>query len=139
MRQTVVSVSPFAISHNTRNFYRTIDFIPERWLLPEDLHQVVSGLTVVEANEIRNTFSRCLAVDQRAAWQPFSTGPRNCAGMALAWAEIRYALAAMVLSFDLQIPHEAKDFSWSAQKTYSTWERKPLMMSCGQRKELPTF
>lgn len=55
-----VGVNQWAAYSSDRNFARPDEFLPERWL--------------EEGNEE-------FANDVRAAFQPFSTGPRNCLGM----------------------------------------------------------
>ena len=55
--QTIVSVTQYATYHNKTNFHLPDQFIPERWLGDERF-----------------------ANDNKAAFQPFSTGPRNCVG-----------------------------------------------------------
>ena len=39
-----------------------------------------------------------------ASWNPFSTGPRNCIGQALALAELRTILAVLVANFFFELP-----------------------------------
>ena len=39
-----------------------------------------------------------------ASWNPFSSGPRNCIGQALAMAELRTALAVLLGSFFFELP-----------------------------------
>ena len=73
------------------------------------------------------------ASDRRAAFQPFSVGPRNCAGLNLAWAEIRFILAALILNFEIRPPHGQSPLVWEAQKVYSTWERQPLPILISRR------
>lgn len=58
---TKVGVSQWSAYRSERNFARADQFLPERWL-PEG-----------EEESFIN--------DTRAAFQPFSTGPRNCLGM----------------------------------------------------------
>ena len=55
--QTIVAVTQFATYHSETNFHLPDDFIPERWLGDERFVN-----------------------DNKAAFQPFSTGPRNCVG-----------------------------------------------------------
>jgi len=55
--QTAVYMSQHAAYHSTRNFAEPDSFIPERWLGDERF-----------------------ADDERAGFQPFSFGPRNCLG-----------------------------------------------------------
>lgn len=42
--------------------------------------------------------------DPSASWNPFSTGPRNCIGQALALAELRTVLAVLLANFFFQLP-----------------------------------
>lgn len=53
---TTVSVSSWAASHNSANFKKPDDFIPERWL------------------------DEAYSTDEKKATQPFSLGPRVCLG-----------------------------------------------------------
>lgn len=39
-----------------------------------------------------------------ASWNPFSCGPHNCIGQALALAETRTALAVLLASFQFDLP-----------------------------------
>lgn len=55
-QQTALSVNQWATYHNPKNFKRPDEFIPERW--------------------IGNDFS----TENKASFQPFSFGPRNCLG-----------------------------------------------------------
>ena len=53
--QTEIYTSAWAVTHDPQNFHHPYEFIPSRWLENE-------------------------AVDNRAASQPFSLGPRGCLG-----------------------------------------------------------
>lgn len=75
---TVVAVTQFAAYHSPENFYLPDEYIPERWLDDE---------------RFRN--------DNKAAFQPFSTGPRNCVGKNLAYFEMRIVLARLLYNFDI--------------------------------------
>ena len=55
--QTIVAVTQYATYHDKANFYLPDNFIPERWLGDERFVD-----------------------DNKDAFQPFSTGPRNCVG-----------------------------------------------------------
>lgn len=120
-------MSSFAAHHDHRNFALADSFIPERWLetptqqdKPEPLDPTVTGVTA-------------FASDCRTAFQPFSLGPRNCAGLNLAWAEMRFILAALVLNFEILPPLDQDPLVWEAQKVYSTWERQPLPVRISRR------
>lgn len=75
---TVVAVTQYAAYHSSDNFYLPNEFIPERWLDDERFKD-----------------------DNKAAFQPFSVGPRNCVGRNLAYFEMRIVLARLLYNFDL--------------------------------------
>ncbi|KAH7320278.1 cytochrome P450 monooxygenase-like protein [Stachybotrys elegans] len=62
--------------------------------------------------------------DVRAAYVPFSTGPRNCLGARVFLAQARVILAKLVWSFDLKMGSVGDD--WLDQKAYLVFEPKPL-------------
>jgi cytochrome P450 len=66
------------------------------------------------------------ADDKRSVIQPFSTGPRNCIGQSLAWAEIRTILARLVWHFDMEAVDTST--SWEKQKVFVLWEKPSLMV-----------
>jgi cytochrome P450 len=77
---TIVSMPPFAINHDSRNFEQPEDFIPERWT------------------------SRPELVLNKGAFIPFSTGPYNCVGKGLAMMELRSVISRVVNEFDIVLP-----------------------------------
>jgi cytochrome P450 len=90
------------VSYRLRsNFHRPEEFLPQRWLGDVEF-----------------------ADDNRAVFQPFSVGPRNCVGRNLAYAEMRLILAKVLYNFDLDL--DAKTGQWLDQKVYTLWEKKPL-------------
>lgn len=62
--------------------------------------------------------------DDRAAFQPFAFGPRNCIGRNLAYNKMRTILARVLWSFDLELCEESSD--WWNQRLWIVWEDKPL-------------
>lgn len=76
--KTVVAVTQYAAYHSADNFHLPDEFIPERWLDDERFKD-----------------------DNKAAFQPFSVGPRNCVGKNLAYFEMRIVLARLLWNFDL--------------------------------------
>lgn len=105
---------PIAAYHSPRNFHAPERYLPERWL-PEAKTDPASPF-----------FS-----DNREVLQPFSIGPRNCIGRNLAFAEMRVIIARLLWNFDIEICEESKD--WSDQKTFTLWEKPPLMCKLSLR------
>jgi cytochrome P450 len=86
------------------NFARPAEFLPERWLpsspFPNDI---------------------------KAAFQPFSVGPRSCIGKILAYAEMRLILARLLWNFNLESPVPLSDsLDWTTQKIYMMVEKQPF-------------
>ncbi|KAL1305798.1 hypothetical protein AAFC00_003961 [Neodothiora populina] len=101
-----VSVSQYAAYHSARNFALPNSFIPERWIEGAD--------------------SR-FASDNKATFQPFSFGPRNCIGKNLAWMEMRMLLAKMVVNFDFEMDERSK--SWDTDMpVLALWQRPELFV-----------
>lgn len=88
--------------HLESNFHRPNEFHPQRWM-----------------GDVQ------FAEDERAVFQPFSVGPRNCIGRNLAYAEMRLILAKILFSFDMELD-EGMTGQWMDQKVYGLWEKKPL-------------
>ncbi|BAE59716.1 unnamed protein product [Aspergillus oryzae RIB40] len=105
---TKVSVHQSAAYWSSTNFHAPDRFIPERWL-----------------PEAKSDPSSPFYSDNRGVVQPFSTGPRNCIGRNLAYAEMRVILARVLWNFDLELCEESTQ--WSDQKAYTLWEKPPLM------------
>ncbi|KAK2006445.1 cytochrome P450 [Colletotrichum eremochloae] len=102
---TLVSVNPYVAFTHPDNWARPTEFIPERWLHPEDPQW---------------------KDDKRDVHEPFSYGPRNCIGKNLAWLELRLLLAKTLWHYDLEMCPGMED--WAVQKCYITWEKGPLMV-----------
>lgn len=101
---TTVGISQFAAYHSPTNFKDPDSFAPERWM-PEGESKYGS--------------------DRKAAFQPFSVGPRNCVGKNLAYHEMRLILASVLLNFDIELCDETQN--WLDQENYLLWEKGPLM------------
>lgn len=74
---TLVSVSPWTVQRDPRNWGRPDEFIPERW--------------IGEGPEPCN----------KDAWIPFSIGAYSCVGKPLAMMELRVITATVVRNFDI--------------------------------------
>ncbi|KAJ0156687.1 Isotrichodermin C-15 hydroxylase [Colletotrichum tanaceti] len=103
---TLVSVNPHVAFTHPDNWARPTEFVPERWLHPED-------------PEWKD--------DRRDVHEPFSYGPRNCLGKNLAWLELRLLLAKTLWHYDMELCPGMED--WVVQKSYITWEKGPLMVT----------
>ncbi|KAI9150849.1 Cytochrome P474 monooxygenase [Paramyrothecium foliicola] len=65
------------------------------------------------------------ASDDLDALQPFSTGPRNCIGRNMAYAEMRLIMARLLFKFDVELLPETKDWI-KRQKVFTVWEKPEL-------------
>lgn len=66
------------------------------------------------------------ASDNKAALQPFSTGPRNCLGKNMAYHEMRIILASVLYDFDFELCPESEN--WADQKVWTLWTKHPLIV-----------
>jgi cytochrome P450 len=101
-----VGVPCWATFYSETNFVSPHSFSPERWLNEKS--------------------SATYQNDNRSASHPFSTGPHNCMGQPLAWAELRLILARLLWNFDVSVPVGSTLSNWTDQKIYWTWEKQPL-------------
>lgn len=100
---TIVGVENFAMAHDPRYWAEPEAFRPERW--------IGDGLG-----------------DNKGAFQPFSTGPRACLGINLAYLEMRVVLAKVVYHFDFElVSPQVPDWN-RACKVYGMWNKPPLMV-----------
>ncbi|KAH8646603.1 cytochrome P450 [Tricladium varicosporioides] len=110
--ETTVSVHQLTTYNSPKNFTDPGTFIPERW--------------------VKDVPERYVN-DNRKSVQPFSTGPRNCIGRNLAYAEMRLILAKMFWNFDFELQPDSQN--WSKQKVYGFfWEKTPLNVKLIPRK-----
>ncbi|RKP06115.1 cytochrome P450 [Thamnocephalis sphaerospora] len=75
-----VIVSPYAVSHDARNYERPSEFNPDRWLTSPEM-----------------------VSEMKRIYMPFSMGPRSCLGQSLAWLELRVALASLMRKFTFEL------------------------------------
>lgn len=80
---TNVAATIYAMHHNAEYFREPYSFQPERWIVSED-----NPKEKIEA--------------ARAAFIPFSTGPRGCVGKPLAMKELTLSLARILWSVDFK-------------------------------------
>ncbi|TKA49840.1 hypothetical protein B0A55_12779, partial [Friedmanniomyces simplex] len=101
-----VGVHHFSCYRHPENFYRSNDFLPERFLA---------------ANRDLAPFQE----DNRACLQPFSFGPRGCLGKNLARAEMRLALAKLLFRFAVKLQPGQEEWQRS-QRLQGFWKKPPL-------------
>ncbi|KAI8624022.1 isotrichodermin C-15 hydroxylase [Xylariaceae sp. FL1651] len=102
---TLVEVQQWSANHSKDNWVDPWEFKPERFLSSSE-----------EALQAGNKLE---------SLQAFSTGPRNCIGRNLAYAEMRIILARIVFEFDLKLA-DTYDNWIDRQKAYTLWDRIPL-------------
>ncbi|KAH7322518.1 putative cytochrome P450 [Stachybotrys elegans] len=103
---TIVSVNPLAASLNSANFADPLKFDPSRWL-----EENTGGI----------------GEDRLEASQPFSFGPRNCLGRALAWLEMRTTLAKLHYRYDMELVNTEVDWLRDSQM-HLLWKKPDLFV-----------
>ncbi|KAH0432722.1 hypothetical protein CcaCcLH18_06298 [Colletotrichum camelliae] len=106
---TLISTDHWTMLHDPRNWADPNSFRPERW--------VGDGLD-----------------DNKTAFQPFSTGPRACIGINLAYLESRVILAKMVWKYDWELV--TKEIDWNRDiRLYLLWKKPDLKVRFRSRGE----
>lgn len=103
---TVVGVHQYVAYRSLWNFREPDKFLPERWL---------EG----EGESASHT-------DDKGSFQPFSYGPRDCAGKQMAWNVLKLVIARVVFSFDIELLDPLECDDWMEQRIFQVWETKPL-------------
>ncbi|KAL3157252.1 hypothetical protein ABBQ38_001486 [Trebouxia sp. C0009 RCD-2024] len=95
---TPLMFPPHAMQLSPCNFSHPSKFWPDRWTngVLEDWDP--QGSAYPDATPAGNQHNLS------ASWNPFSTGPRNCIGQALALAELRTVLAVLLANFFFELP-----------------------------------
>ena len=115
---TQVLVHTYSLHRNPQEFSPLPDtFWPDRWLTQDTY--VLPGGDVIHKDQV---------VTNRAAFVPFSLGPQNCVGKALAQVEMRAVTAALVQRFDV---HKAKEYD------LDSWEKSLVDVYITLRGPLP--
>ena len=109
-----VSIPAKTVYHSPSNFTDAESFHPERWL-----------------PDAPPRFS----ADNKAIFQPFMVGPRNCLGQTLAWMELKLVLAKVFCAFDMRLVDELNGEDWADQKVHFTAETKSLFVVLDSRME----
>ena len=119
---TYVSVPPYVLHRDARNFVSPDAFWPERWLL-------ASGLLDPSDPSARGMSPTSPGFKHdEAGFIPFSIGPMNCVGKTLAMQEMRTVLCAFLQRFRIKAEE-----GWDS-RTYVANYRDYLT---AQRPELP--
>lgn len=89
---SIVSVSAYPLHHNEQYHPAPDTFLPERWLLGSKTpHFEVTDETIAR---------------EKAAFTPFSSGPRGCIGKNLVWMELPIVVARLVYLYDMRFAEE---------------------------------
>lgn len=99
---TIVGIEVFSMQRDPRYWKDPEAFRPERW--------VGEGFG-----------------DEKRAFQPFSTGPRACLGINLAYLELRIAVAKLIWTFDLEMVSQIDDWI-KACGNYLLWRKADLLV-----------
>ncbi|KAF7797907.1 hypothetical protein EIP86_009113 [Pleurotus ostreatoroseus] len=117
---TQVSLWAYSMHRDPRYFAPlTNSFWPDRWL-EQDKYTLISGVIVPKEQ----------VVAEREVFMPFSHGPMVCAGKAVALAEMRAVVCAIVREFDLAVADQATVDNWedSLREAFITL-RGPLLVT----------
>lgn len=109
-----VSSACWATFQSTDMFYKANCFIPERWLDDASQH----------TNDDSETKANPFAADAKAAFHPFSLGPRNCVAQKLAMMEMRVLLSKLMVNFDMALPEGNPLPLWTDQKIFWHWAQE---------------
>ncbi|KAI9155239.1 Cytochrome P450 monooxygenase astJ [Paramyrothecium foliicola] len=118
---TKLSISAWATFHNPTHFRDADSFRPERWL-----------------PKTHPRYDAAFDDDNRAAFKPFSHGPRDCVGKVLAYAEMRLILCRILHAFDFGIDKSEENWD-TLQRSFLIWDKGPLNVTLRPRKEVFGF
>ncbi|KAJ4483590.1 cytochrome P450 [Lentinula aciculospora] len=112
---TQVYLPPYVMHRNPECFYpRTNDFVPSRWLSPED-----------SDSDSENPLSG--RRHNRKAFLSFSFGPANCVGKKLARREMLMVISLMIQRFDFNFAKGFDSERWpETMKDFFATSRGPL-------------
>ncbi|TVY94170.1 Versicolorin B desaturase [Lachnellula willkommii] len=113
---TIVGINLHVCQTNPANWVDGHAFHPERFLPASDAR-----------------YERRFDGDVKAAYMPFSTGPMNCVGGKLFFAEARVTMAKLLWNFDLKSADVDID-TWLDRRAYIVWEPKELRVELIDRR-----
>ncbi|PIL25572.1 cytochrome P450 [Ganoderma sinense ZZ0214-1] len=101
---TAIRLPPWSIHRDARNFTFPESFWPERWLIaPGHLALADAPLPSPLPEPSADNKGKAAFVHNEQAFLPFSVGPMNCPGKALAMQEMRMVVAALVQRFRMRL------------------------------------
>ena len=83
--------------------------MPERWLPADDSDHPAFA-----------------ASDQKDVFEPFSTGPKNCVGKNLAYAEMKMIISRFLWRFEFSVLDD--EFNFERQRVFLFREKPPLRL-----------
>lgn len=98
---TEVLIAPYFFHHDARYWSDPDTFSPERFVEEEVLTKGGGAVNSLQ--------SRIGRISAKQAYFPFSLGPRNCVGRALALMELRVVLVRVLQRFSFTVPVEDQD------------------------------
>ncbi|KAL3250623.1 hypothetical protein ABHI18_011096 [Aspergillus niger] len=102
---------------------------PEHWVEPHAFHPE----RFLPKDDVR--YDSRFDKDVKAAYMPFSTGPRNCIGGKFFFAEARVTLAKLLWNFDLELAEPQAENWLEERAAYIVYEPKPLLVKLFERTE----
>lgn len=117
--QTLVQVPQIALSRSSRYFYDPHEFHPGRWLPIE-----------------RENYDSRFEADVKYASRPFSTGPRNCVGIYLAYMEWRLLLGKLAWTFHWEPCTPNHSDLLKTSKLKLAWQLPPIRVRFVHRQEI---
>jgi len=114
---TIVGINLHVIQTSPLYWVEPHVFQPERFLPSSDAR-----------------YDRRFDQDVKAAYMPFSTGPRNCIGGKLFFGEARVTIAKLLWNFDILLADSGVD-DWLDRRAYIVWEPKSLRVELANRRK----
>ncbi|KAF3766843.1 cytochrome P450, partial [Cryphonectria parasitica EP155] len=102
-KDTIVQCDPLTLHTSPRYWVDSEEYRPERWL------------------------GAGLEGDDKRAFQPFSTGPRACLGVNMAYMELRIALAKLMWTYDMEMASKIDNW-YDACVDVGLWKKPDLMV-----------
>ena len=133
---TSVIIPPYVLFRNPAYFSPAPDtFWPDRWLHHNAVKRVPrSAISDGEDSKTLPHESDSEVITNTAAFIPFSYGPANCAGRALALVEMRMIVALLMQHFDLQFAEDYDPREWEEHlEDHFALSNGPLMVKLTPR------